>query len=357
MADVVLLKCDIGSRAAVVLCPSCGRISRQILAASYSPDRTVGLIRPHTCPICETTYCACNPSQAEDWSAAFARYTRNADAYNQAVKDNYALQENAVAEPETVTPARSISVPAPVDIESSGDAFSAQNSYSSPNSAPQQQANRLMAENADDGKARAEDMSVSQKIVLNTLEEESENYSAESVEPPVTTEIDTENAPLAKENEGSVTSDDNLDRKIERWKRELLDTGKRNKMINYKETKRSTLRILEPDASVLFNKLAFSEKPLTFEKPINKDTDLRTYSMIALMETLAQKLDVQVGDIKTAGTIIEREKTLKNLRSKAKLAQEEQGTNIMYLCFGFIYWRIMVPAIQTTSSKTIVNMV
>lgn len=96
---------------------------------------------------------------------------------------------------------------------------------------------------------------------------------------------------------------------------------------------------MEPEASELFNKLAFSEKPLTFQKPINKDTDLRTYSMIALMETLSYTLNVQVGDIKTAGTIIEREKTLKNLRSKAKLAQEEQGTNILYLCFGFIYWR------------------
>ena len=131
----------------------------------------------------------------------------------------------------------------------------------------------------------------------------------------------------------------NLERKTDHWKRELLDTGKRNKMINYRETKRATLKILAPEASELFNRLAFSEKPLTFQKPINKDTDLRTYSMIALMETLSYTLNVQVGDIKTAGTIVDREKTLKNLRSKAKLAQEEQGINILYLCFGFIYWR------------------
>lgn len=133
--------------------------------------------------------------------------------------------------------------------------------------------------------------------------------------------------------------DEALSRKTARWKRELLDTSKRNRMINYRETSRATLRILEPDAATLFNKLAFSEKPLTFQKPINKDTDLRTYSMIALMETLSYSLNVQVGDIKTSGTIIERERTLKNLRSKAKLAQEEQGTNTLYLCFGFIYWR------------------
>lgn len=129
-----------------------------------------------------------------------------------------------------------------------------------------------------------------------------------------------------------------MDRKIERWKRELLDTGKRNKMINYRETSRSSLRILEPEAADLFSKLA-SDKTLSFQKPINKSSDLRTYSVIALMETLSYPLNVQVGDIKTSGTVIEREKTLKNLRSKAKLAMEEQGTNILYLCFGFIYWK------------------
>ncbi len=139
--------------------------------------------------------------------------------------------------------------------------------------------------------------------------------------------------------EAKNVSDDVIDRKIGYWKSELLDTGKRNKMINYRETKRTTLRILEPEASDLFNALAFSDKQLSFQKPIDRDTDLRTYSMIALMETLSYNLNVQVGDIKTEGTIIDREKTLKNLRSKAKLAQEEQGTNILYLSFGFIYWR------------------
>ena len=75
-------------------------------------------------------------------------------------------------------------------------------------------------------------------------------------------------APVSEET--PIASDENLDHKIEFWKRELLDTGKRNKMINYKETKRATLRILEPEASELFNRLAFSDKPLTFQKPINR---------------------------------------------------------------------------------------
>ena len=134
-------------------------------------------------------------------------------------------------------------------------------------------------------------------------------------------------------------NNEKLDRKIERWKSELLDTGKRNRMINFRDTKRSTLRILEPESEELFNRLAFSSKALTFQKPISKNSDIRTYSIIALMETLSYNLNVQVGDLRTEGTVVEREKTLKNLRAKAKLAQEEQGTNILYLCFGFLHWR------------------
>lgn len=140
-------------------------------------------------------------------------------------------------------------------------------------------------------------------------------------------------------NVSGYAEDASLERKIGRWKRELLDTGKRNKMINYRETSRSTLKILEPSLEELFNKLAISEKSLTFQKPINKDTDYRTYAFLSLLETLSYSLPVHVGDIKADGTIVEREKTLKNLRSKTKLAREEQGTNILYLSFGFILWR------------------
>ncbi len=130
-----------------------------------------------------------------------------------------------------------------------------------------------------------------------------------------------------------------LKKRIESWKRELLDTSRRNRMINYRETKRSTLQILEPDAFTLFHKLTHSEKALSFQKPIDKSTNFRTFAIVSLMETLSYHLDVKTGDLKTSGTATECNTTLRNLRAKAKLAREEQGTNILYLCFGFVYWR------------------
>lgn len=418
MADLVLLKCDIGARAATVLCPECGRISQQILSASYSPDGIAELIRPYICPICETEYQNSNASQAGNWSAAFARYNRNADQYNQSVKNSYIRKSAPQVTPvsQTVTPSKPLTSVYPqlqrhwfcgVAINQMGGTYSYLSDIGKINIGtyvlvpfgdnnapmvgvvktcqfltPQEASYPIEKTKHIIRVAKEEDIRPSKpsSLLFDTLHSGyTESTSAlnqaleKKTEEPIDTSMTGRKIPDVQSDDNtksetkkaenstpaeipgesigviSVTTSENgdvpttsvedLERKIERWKRELLDTGKRNKMINYRETKRATLRILEPEASDLFNKLAFSEKPLSFQKPINKDTDLRTYSMIALMETLSYTLNVQVGDIKTSGTIIEREKTLKNLRSKAKLAQEEQGTNILYLCFGFIYWR------------------
>ena len=41
----------------------------------------------------------------------------------------------------------------------------------------------------------------------------------------------------------------------------------------------------------------------------------------------------------TNQSVNEQQKTLRNLREKAKTAMEEQGVNILYLSFGFLRWR------------------
>ena len=130
-----------------------------------------------------------------------------------------------------------------------------------------------------------------------------------------------------------------LDKKIEYWKNKLLDFTRRNKMINYRESKRSTLEFIDPSFDELFDKIAIKEQTLTFKNSIDKETDIRVFSMLSLLDNLSTPLLVEVGDIKTKGSISERQATLKNMRTKARLAQEEQGVNILYLSFGFIEWK------------------
>lgn len=316
MAELVLIKAIVGSRAATVLCPNCGRISRQILSKSYNQSIRAELLREYECPLCKSIYRECNSALANNWTSAVLRYNRDADAYNQSVRENYWLKKNS--KPNATSSITTLTTPeAGVPTENAG--------IQSLISVLEQHADQVKTAPPVEKSAPANEKAI--------------EIAPASVPQSPAHEVGN-NLPVisaGKTNPGAdALMDETLSRKTARWKRELLDTSKRNRMINYRETSRATLRILEPDAATLFNKLAFSEKPLTFQKPINKDTDLRTYSMIALMETLSYSLNVQVGDIKTSGTIIERERTLKNLRSKAKLAQEEQGTNTLYLCFVII---------------------
>lgn len=125
-------------------------------------------------------------------------------------------------------------------------------------------------------------------------------------------------------------------KKTEYWKRHLLDTGKRNKIINYRETSRATLKIVEPGLDELYMNYVQNENELTFQYPIDKDSDIRTYSVLKLLDRLSCPIPILLGDIKVATSFQESKKTLKNLLNKSRLALEEQGTNILYLSLGFI---------------------
>ena len=130
-----------------------------------------------------------------------------------------------------------------------------------------------------------------------------------------------------------------LDRKIKSWEDQLLDLGKRNKMISFRESKRATLNILQPGFEELYQQIVVEEKELTFQKAIDRDSDARVYSILSLLDKLSCPIEVNIGDIRAQGSLPETKKTLKHLRAKARLAIDEQGTNILYLVFGFIEWR------------------
>ena len=115
--------------------------------------------------------------------------------------------------------------------------------------------------------------------------------------------------------------------KIENWKNKLLDLGKRNRLLNYKETKRSSLKILYPECFELYRSFVQDEQPLIFPN---------------LLDTSEAELEDDEDEvyypIKTIQSAKDIQRTLKLLRDRAKTALEEQGVNILYLSFGFLKW-------------------
>lgn len=139
--------------------------------------------------------------------------------------------------------------------------------------------------------------------------------------------------------------------KIERWKKRLLDLGKRNANLNFRFTKTSTLEIVDPDYETLWQDIVEREKELsfgTYRGSVWGDTEEDDYS------------EFEEADITTTRTPSVQIKVLRNLKKKAQTFSEEQGINVLYLCFGFLRYTegrdsylaplVMVPVSLTCES-------
>lgn len=58
----------------------------------------------------------------------------------------------------------------------------------------------------------------------------------------------------------------NIDLKLDTWKNKLLDMGKRNRLLNYRDTRRSNLRIIVPGIYDLWDSFVVNEHPLKFPR-------------------------------------------------------------------------------------------
>lgn len=131
----------------------------------------------------------------------------------------------------------------------------------------------------------------------------------------------------------------NMEYKIETWKNKLLDLGRRNRLINYRDTKRSNLRIIKPDIFTLWESFVINEKPLVFpyieddiEDAEQPDNSVRSISNKKSEEKLSSN------SVITNQSLKEQQKTLRSIREKAKTVIEERGVNVLYLAFGFLKW-------------------
>lgn len=115
-----------------------------------------------------------------------------------------------------------------------------------------------------------------------------------------------------------------IDMKYDTWKNKLLDLGKRNRLLFYRDTSRSSIKIIHPDCITLWDMFVKDETPLVF--PFAKENS---------DEDNESEIEANVETDKNSGDL---QKTLRNLRSKAKTAIEEQGVNVLYLSFGFLKW-------------------
>ena len=135
-----------------------------------------------------------------------------------------------------------------------------------------------------------------------------------------------------------------LHNRVEIWKKQLLDFGKRNRLINFLEGKRNNVTITSPSFDKLWDQLVINEKELEF--PYAKKVQISDDGE-EICDTIIK------GDIETNKPIGNLQKTLKSLRYKANTSIEERGINTLYLTFGMLKWKDRPESSQIFSSPII----
>ena len=147
-------------------------------------------------------------------------------------------------------------------------------------------------------------------------------------------------------------------KKLERWAQQLLDTGKRNNMINFRTTKASTAEVVYPSGEEFFEKCLNASSFEIFDPKIIDDEDdeeavVSAYSSSdETQETITadkmKKSDYAAlysSKIHKANQVLVYAKTsnpltaIKNIDKKARDFLEETGVNVVYMAFGFVRWK------------------
>lgn len=147
-------------------------------------------------------------------------------------------------------------------------------------------------------------------------------------------------------------------KKLDKWADLLLDTGKRNNLINFKDTRVSTVEVLIPSSDALFEKIdgvnsfeVFDPKIIEDDiegsdesedsKEIQKETNDETRSLsnkTMYLNRYSEKIKRQ-NQILIYNSATNPLTALKNIDKKAREFIEETGVNVAYMTFGFIHWK------------------
>lgn len=141
-------------------------------------------------------------------------------------------------------------------------------------------------------------------------------------------------------------------KKLNRWAEKLLDTGKRNNLINFKDSKSSTAEVIYPDCEKLFSRCSVGTTfeiydPKIPDDDMNDEGDESAPELDSNPNKKLSKAEFKAtysSRIKSNRYILVYAQTpnpltaIKNIAKKAQKIQDETGIDVAYLAFGFLRW-------------------
>ncbi len=146
----------------------------------------------------------------------------------------------------------------------------------------------------------------------------------------------------------------NIDKRIGKWKEKLIDLSKRNRLLNFKQTKYSTLRIIDEQPPEVFRALVHNSHLMEFlpimvnEESIPEEEKKALEELNEGIEFRSQEFreyDVENLEKKHLDKFLQTKlskddltKTLGKISTTAKSTNDDLGYNVLFLSLGSIVW-------------------
>jgi DNA polymerase III delta prime subunit len=124
---------------------------------------------------------------------------------------------------------------------------------------------------------------------------------------------------------------------MDHWRSRLIDLSLRNRLLNFKFTKSSTVQFTEPSMDALFDFLAKKNNPMAVICPEFRD-EMNAPDAGARECVLKDRIAVLPGQVLLSTLNPNTEKVLYQTRLKARTFMQEQGVNVLYVTFGILKW-------------------
>lgn len=139
-----------------------------------------------------------------------------------------------------------------------------------------------------------------------------------------------------------------LEKKIEAWKNKLIDLSRRNRLLNFKPTKVTTIKIIKTIPSDIFKSMVNDRKSFDFlsndedNEELFDESESKQYSVPGSQEDVPSTNEFEINNtnskLQTNLPYDTLNKNLKRIHFRANQLMEEQGYNILYITLGILEW-------------------
>src|SRR5215472_2738116 len=141
---------------------------------------------------------------------------------------------------------------------------------------------------------------------------------------------------------------------IENWKRKLLDISKRNRALNFRPNKVTTITILDEQPAEVFRQLYIRGKSMRFgaapeqaiakeesaDSPVSDEGEVPVQELDFIPYKATELSQSHLDDLlQTTSTRENLDRSLRRIDDQARASIDEQGVNTLFLAMGMLHYQ------------------